>query len=74
MDPGHFVTAAIKIKFCTFICSDREKMNRDINSWRIKPISDSMRLEQARMMINNKAQREIELWYNENLWRTGQVS
>lgn len=36
-------------------------MNRNINTWRIKPISDGIELEQAKKTRNHKAQREIKL-------------
>lgn len=39
-----------RLNFYTFICSDIEKMNRDIKPLRIKLIREDMRLEQASMM------------------------
>lgn len=73
MDLCHFTISVIAIQFYKFIYGDREKLNRDVNTWRIKPKRDGIRLEQGRTMRQDDSQREIELWYNEKLWQTGEV-
>lgn len=55
MDIGQFIKRTIT--FCTFICGDREKMNRDITILKIKPIMGWY------VIRNIGAQHEIELWY-----------